>query len=55
MDFQVVKFSLQPLVENCFVHAYGQMIQIFKIKISAIIHSESTYAILVEDTGDRNS
>ena len=33
MDFQVVKFSLQPLVENCFVHAYGQMIQNFKIKI----------------------
>ncbi|SDM61613.1 sensor histidine kinase [Bacillus sp. OK048] len=51
MDFQIVKFSLQPLVENCFVHAYGQMIQKFKIKITAILHSESTYAILVEDTG----
>ncbi|MEH7253041.1 sensor histidine kinase [Neobacillus niacini] len=51
MDFQVVKFSLQPLVENCFVHAFGQMIHNFKIKITVILHSESTYAILVEDTG----
>ncbi|MEH7112916.1 sensor histidine kinase [Neobacillus niacini] len=51
MDLQVVKFSLQPLVENCFVHAYGQMIKKFKIKITAILHSESVYTILIEDTG----
>ena len=51
MDLQVVKFSLQPLVENCFVHAFGQSFQKFRITISVIPHSESTYLIRVEDTG----
>ena len=51
MDLQVVKFSLQPLVENCFVHAFGQSFQKFRITISVIPLSESTYLIRVEDTG----
>jgi two-component system, sensor histidine kinase YesM len=51
MDLKVVKFSLQPLVENCFVHAFGQSFQKFRITISVIPLSESTYLIRVEDTG----
>jgi two-component system, sensor histidine kinase YesM len=51
MNLQVVKFSLQPLVENCFVHAFGQSFQKFRITISVIPLSEFTYLIRVEDTG----
>ncbi len=51
MDLQVVKFSLQPLVENCFVHAYGQMIQEFRIAISVVFESDSSFTIRIEDTG----
>ncbi|MDR7076955.1 two-component system sensor histidine kinase YesM [Neobacillus niacini] len=48
---QVVKFSLQPLVENCFVHAYGQFSQKFRITISVVLDSESSFTIRIEDTG----
>ncbi|MEH7274215.1 sensor histidine kinase [Neobacillus vireti] len=51
MQLQVVKFSLQPLVENCFVHAYGQCNQKFRITISVVLHSESSFTIRIEDTG----
>ncbi|MCM3693701.1 sensor histidine kinase [Neobacillus niacini] len=51
IEQQVVKFSLQPLVENCFVHAYGQSFKKFKITISVVPHSVSSFAIRVEDTG----
>ncbi|MFJ5758778.1 sensor histidine kinase [Neobacillus sp. NPDC093182] len=51
MELQVVKFSLQPLVENCFVHAYGRSLQKFRITISAVSHSESSFTIRIEDTG----
>ncbi|WP_419954287.1 sensor histidine kinase [Neobacillus niacini] len=51
MEQEVVKFSLQPIVENCFVHAYGQCIQKFRINISVVPHSESSFMIRIEDTG----
>jgi two-component system, sensor histidine kinase YesM len=51
MEQEVVKFSLQPIVENCFVHAYGHNFQKFKITISVQPHSESYFTIVVEDTG----
>lgn len=51
MEQEVVKFSLQPIVENCFVHAYGQSFQKLRIKISVFAHSESTFTIRIEDTG----
>jgi two-component system, sensor histidine kinase YesM len=51
MELQVVKFSLQPLVENCFVHAFGRLIQKLRITISAVHHSESSFMIRIEDTG----
>nr|WP_263323376.1 sensor histidine kinase [Neobacillus sp. Marseille-Q6967] len=48
---QVVKFSLQPLVENCFVHAYGQSIQKLKIKIGVRRTSDHSFMIVIEDSG----
>jgi two-component system, sensor histidine kinase YesM len=51
MELQVVKFSLQPLVENCFVHAYGRSFQKFRITLSVVSHSESSFTIRIEDTG----
>jgi two-component system, sensor histidine kinase YesM len=51
IEQQVVKFSLQPIVENCFVHAYEQSFKKFKITISVVSHSESSFAIRIEDTG----
>jgi two-component system, sensor histidine kinase YesM len=51
MEQEVVKFSLQPIVENCFVHAYGHCFQKFKITISVVPHTESSFTIRVEDTG----
>lgn len=51
MELQVVKFSLQPIVENCFVHAYGRSCQKLKITISVVPHSEFSFTIRVEDTG----
>ncbi|PAE41456.1 sensor histidine kinase [Bacillus sp. 7884-1] len=51
IEQEVVKFSLQPIVENCFVHAYEQSFQKFKITISVVSHSESSFAIRIEDTG----
>lgn len=51
IEQEVVKFSLQPIVENCFVHAYGQSFQKFKIKLAVISKCESTFTIQIEDTG----
>jgi two-component system, sensor histidine kinase YesM len=51
MELQVVKFSLQPIVENCFVHAYGRSCQKLRITISVVPHSEFSFTIRVEDTG----
>lgn len=51
LNLQVVKFSLQPLVENCFVHAYGQDIRKLMITISVICTSEHSFMVLIEDTG----
>jgi two-component system sensor histidine kinase YesM len=51
MELQVVKFSLQPIVENCFVHASGQSLQKFRITISALSVSESSFMVRIEDTG----
>ncbi|MBT2698412.1 sensor histidine kinase [Bacillus sp. ISL-40] len=52
MELKVVKFSLQPLVENCFVHGYGPNTRKLKIVISAFRHSESSVVIRISDTGE---
>jgi two-component system sensor histidine kinase YesM len=51
MRLQVVKFSLQPIVENCFVHSMGNNVRKIKIFITAFRTSESTFVIQVTDNG----
>jgi two-component system, sensor histidine kinase YesM len=52
MELKMVKFSIQPLVENCFVHGYGPNTRKLKIVISAFRHSESSIVIRISDTGE---
>ncbi|MEH7333116.1 sensor histidine kinase [Neobacillus drentensis] len=52
VELMVVKFSLQPLVENCFVHGYGPDTRKIEIVISAIRQSESTFVIRIFDSGN---
>ncbi|MDR7236926.1 sensor histidine kinase [Neobacillus drentensis] len=51
MELKVVKFSLQPIVENCFVHGYGSTTRKLKIMISVYRQSESSFVIRIFDTG----
>jgi two-component system, sensor histidine kinase YesM len=51
MELRVVKFSLQPLVENCFVHGYGPTTSKLKIMISIYRQSESSFVIRIFDSG----
>lgn len=51
MELKVVKFSLQPLVENCFVHGYGPHTRKLKIVISVFRQSESSFVIRIFDSG----
>ncbi|WP_158582950.1 sensor histidine kinase [Lysinibacillus yapensis] len=50
-DYQVVKFSLQPIIENCFVHSIGEHAKKIKITISAHLHTDSSLIIKIADTG----
>ncbi|MEI4768651.1 sensor histidine kinase [Psychrobacillus sp. FJAT-51614] len=51
MDFDVVKFSLQPIVENCFMHSIGENSKKIKITINAQLLSKSSFNIRITDTG----
>lgn len=51
MDFEVVKFSLQPIVENCFMHSIGENSKKITITITAQLLSESLFVIRITDTG----
>lgn len=51
MDFEVVKFSLQPIVENCFMHSIGESSEKIKITISAQLLPDSSFEIRITDTG----
>lgn len=51
MHFEVVKFSLQPIVENCFMHSIGENSKKIKITITAQLLSESEFVIRITDTG----
>jgi two-component system, sensor histidine kinase YesM len=51
MNLEVVKFSLQPIVENCFVHAFGPEIRKIKITICILRISQSSFIIRISDTG----
>ena len=51
MGLKVIKFSLQPLVENCFVHGYDGSVSKLKIIISVYRDSGSSYMISIFDNG----
>ena len=51
VDLTVVKFSLQPIIENCFIHAFGQNISKLMITITVLRISESSFMIRISDTG----
>lgn len=51
LDLIVPKFSLQPIVENCFAHSIGDRNQTIKIAITAQLLSNSTLNIKIIDTG----
>ncbi|MFP3125773.1 sensor histidine kinase [Ectobacillus funiculus] len=51
LHLKVAKFSLQPLVENCFVHGYGRDIGNLSIKISVFQHTETSFIIRISDSG----
>lgn len=50
MEAQVIKMLLQPVVENCFRHAFPQKDGLWNIKVSGGIH-ENCLKIIVEDNG----
>ncbi len=51
MDLKVVKFSMQPLIENCFKHGFDQIKGKMKIILSVVRVSECSIVIRVLDTG----
>jgi two-component system, sensor histidine kinase YesM len=51
MNLPVVKFSLQPIVENCYVHSMGANVKKIHILITAYRTSESSFVIQISDNG----
>lgn len=51
LDLQVLKFSLQPFVENCLKHGVGLAAEPMNITISASRGPDCSLVILVADTG----
>ncbi|WP_046174557.1 cache domain-containing sensor histidine kinase [Domibacillus indicus] len=48
---RVVKFSLQPIIENCFVHAFGQSTGKLMISISVFQLAPASCVIQIADNG----
>ncbi|MDF2928808.1 MAG: integral rane sensor signal transduction histidine kinase [Anaerospora sp.] len=47
----MIKFSLQPLIENCFTHGMGMAGQPLEIVITACQRDEQSFVIEVSDNG----
>lgn len=47
---QIPKMSLQPIIENCFEHSFGQMHTLWEIEISSI-YLGNHYDIIITDNG----
>lgn len=50
-ELPVPKFSLQPLVENCFAHAIGRTAETLHIAVTVELENDSTYMIKISDNG----
>ncbi|MFX3631946.1 MAG: sensor histidine kinase [Candidatus Pristimantibacillus sp.] len=51
LDKGIVKFSLQPIVENCVIHGMEPGADQVKINISASYDGGGSYEVYIEDTG----
>ncbi|MEI7026632.1 sensor histidine kinase [Paenibacillus sp. y28] len=52
MDQQIVKFSLQPLVENCIIHGMEPAAGMTRIRITALRIGSAAFGIRIQDTGE---
>jgi two-component system, sensor histidine kinase YesM len=50
-NLQVVKFSLQPIVENCYVHSIGCNVRKITINIAAFRSSKTSIVVQISDNG----
>ena len=50
-DLSMIKFSLQPLIENCFTHGMGMASRPLSICITACQRDEQSFVIEVSDNG----
>ncbi|MEH7379247.1 sensor histidine kinase [Bacillus sp. JJ1533] len=48
---RVLKFSLQPILENCFVHAFGTNSEMIHISIKVELTTDANYLIRIIDNG----
>ncbi|GAA4714970.1 sensor histidine kinase [Brevibacillus fulvus] len=51
LSYKVVKFSLQPLLENCFVHGFASNVPKLKINISVYRESKHSFVVEITDNG----
>ncbi|MBA2938988.1 sensor histidine kinase [Paenibacillus sp. CGMCC 1.16610] len=51
LEQKIVKFSLQPIVENCVIHGIEPNLGTAKISISATSQSDHSFQITVSDSG----
>jgi two-component system sensor histidine kinase YesM len=51
LDQQIVKFSLQPIVENSMIHGIEPGIGLMHIRITALRDTEGSFFVAVKDTG----
>ncbi|MCR8633827.1 sensor histidine kinase [Paenibacillus radicis (ex Xue et al. 2023)] len=51
LDQNIVKFSLQPIVENSMIHGIEPGIGLMQIRITAVRDTEGTFFVAVRDTG----
>jgi two-component system, sensor histidine kinase YesM len=50
-NLQVVKFSLQPIVENCYIHSMGCNVRKITINIAAFRSSKTSFVVQISDNG----
>lgn len=51
MELGIVKFSLQPIVENCVIHGMEPRAESVIIRISASQREDGSYEVTIEDSG----
>ena len=52
MDYQCLKFLIQPAVENCYIHAFSSGAQTAPCILVSIVCEDTRIVVTVEDNGD---